>query len=389
MDDKKEKKTGGITHFCLKHLVALMVTALFMLVIIMVYSIGIWAHVEQEKQQIDVELSQLIAEREYFATIKRDLPNMKRQYEQSESELKALNNELNKTNAQFKDIIEKIEAATKKHDSLNAENSRLSDLIAQKDSAQSDLKKVKQELESVKASIESSKDELNKANAELAKYQKKNAEETQKYNDNQKKIKQQSAALEKIEQNKNSLKVETESLAARKDVLVQEISKLSGIDSPVKKLEDLIAKESDSYAAIERELSDITQKLNSSYKSVDKELVSSLESIKSSLSSIKALSSRRDIFDSLEATSRGLNNVLESIRSTQQRVNDEFNKPNRVSLLNDMNAKIQDNSGRMEKLSDSVSSIESNMMALMNKLLQEQQELKARLDKQEKENTQN
>lgn len=39
MDDKKEKKAGGITHFCLKHLVALMVTALFLLVVIMVYSI--------------------------------------------------------------------------------------------------------------------------------------------------------------------------------------------------------------------------------------------------------------------------------------------------------------------------------------------------------------
>ena len=62
MDDKKEKNAGGITHFCLKHLVALMVTALFLLVVIMVYSIGVWAHVEQEKQQIDVELSQLIAE---------------------------------------------------------------------------------------------------------------------------------------------------------------------------------------------------------------------------------------------------------------------------------------------------------------------------------------
>lgn len=78
MDDKKEKKAGGITHFCLKHLVALMVTALFLLVVIMVYSIGVWAHVEQEKQQIDVELSHLIAEREYYETIKRDLPNMKR-----------------------------------------------------------------------------------------------------------------------------------------------------------------------------------------------------------------------------------------------------------------------------------------------------------------------
>lgn len=31
MDDKKEKNAGGITHFCLKHLVALMVTALFCL----------------------------------------------------------------------------------------------------------------------------------------------------------------------------------------------------------------------------------------------------------------------------------------------------------------------------------------------------------------------
>lgn len=50
----------------------------FLLVVIMVYSIGVWAHVEQEKQQIDVELSHLIAEREYYETIKRDLPNMKR-----------------------------------------------------------------------------------------------------------------------------------------------------------------------------------------------------------------------------------------------------------------------------------------------------------------------
>lgn len=29
MDDKKEKNAGGITHFCLKHLVALMVTVSF------------------------------------------------------------------------------------------------------------------------------------------------------------------------------------------------------------------------------------------------------------------------------------------------------------------------------------------------------------------------
>lgn len=167
-------------------------------------------------------------------------------------------------------------------------------------------------------------------------------------------------------------------------MLTEEIAKLSDLDSPVKKLEDLIAKESTAYASIEKELSDTTQKLNSSYSSVDKELASSIESIKNSVDSINALTSRKDIFDSLERGSASLNQALESIRATQKRVNDEFGKRDRGALLNDMNAKLQDTSGKVEQLSDSVASVQSNMMELMNRVLKEQQELKEKLDNQEK-----
>lgn len=38
----------------------------------------------------------------------------------------------------------------------------------------------------------------------------------------------------------------------------------------------------------------------------------------------------------------------------------------------------------MEQLSDSVASVQSNMMELMNRVLKEQQELKEKLDNQEK-----
>lgn len=49
-----------------------------------------------------------------------------------------------------------------------------------------------------------------------------------------------------------------------------------------------------------------------------------------------------------------------------------------------MNAKLQDTSGKVEQLSDSVASVQSNMMELMNRVLKEQQELKEKLDNQEK-----
>lgn len=68
---------------------------------------------EQEKQQIDVELSQLIAEREYYETIKRDLPNMKKEYLKSESELKALKNDLNDISGQIRTVSEKLSAENK------------------------------------------------------------------------------------------------------------------------------------------------------------------------------------------------------------------------------------------------------------------------------------
>lgn len=384
MDDKKEKNAGGITHFCLKHLVALMVTALFLLVVIMVYSIGVWAHVEQEKQQIDVELSQLIAEREYYETIKRDLPNMKKEYLKSESELKALKNDLNDISDQIRTVSEKLSAENKKHDSLVEENRKLNDLISKRDDIQNELSKAKQELTAVKTSVKSANDELAKANDSLAEVKKQNDSAVATYNDNQTKLKQQRAQNDKLINDRDLLKQETDTLTARKDVLTEEIAKLSDLDSPVKKLEDLIAKESTAYASIEKELSDITQKLNSSYSSVDKELASSIESIKNSVDSIKALTSRKDIFDSLERGTASLNQALESIRATQKRVNDEFGKRDRGALLNDMNAKLQDTSGKVEQLSDSVASVQSNMMELMNRVLKEQQELKEKLDNQEK-----
>lgn len=236
----------------------------------------------------------------------------------------------------------------------------------------------------MKTSVKSANDELAKANDSLAEVKKQNDSAVATYNDNQTKLKQQSAQNDKLINDRDLLKQETDTLTARKDVLTEEIAKLSDLDSPVKKLEDLIARESTAYASIEKELSDITQKLNSSYSSVDKELVSSIESIKNSVDSIKALTSRKDIFDSLESGTASLNQALESIRATQKRVNDEFGKRDRGALLNDMNAKLQDTSGKVEQLSDSVASVQSNMMELMNRVLKEQQELKEKLDNQEK-----
>ena len=236
----------------------------------------------------------------------------------------------------------------------------------------------------MKSSVKSANDELAKANDSLAEVKKQNDSAVATYNDNQTKLKQQRAQNDKLINDRDLLKQETDTLTARKDVLTEEIAKLSDLDSPVKKLEDLIAKESTAYASIEKELSDITQKLNSSYSSVDKELASSIESIKNSVDSIKALTSRKDIFDSLESGSASLNQALESIRATQKRVNDEFGKRDRGALLNDMNAKLQDTSGKVEQLSDSVASVQSNMMELMNRVLKEQQELKEKLDNQEK-----
>ena len=236
----------------------------------------------------------------------------------------------------------------------------------------------------MKTSVKSANDELAKANDSLAEVKKQNDSAVATYNDNQTKLKQQSAQNDKLINDRDLLKQETDTLTARKDVLTEEIAKLSDLDSPVKKLEDLIAKESTAYASIEKELSDITQKLNSSYSSVDKELASSIESIKNSVDSIKALTSRKDIFDSLERGTASLNQALESIRATQKRVNDEFGKRDRGALLNDMNAKLQDTSGKVEQLSDSVASVQSNMMELMNRVLKEQQELKEKLDNQEK-----
>ena len=219
----------------------------------------------------------------------------------------------------------------------------------------------------MKTSVKSANDELAKANDSLAEVKKQNDSAVATYNDNQKKLKQQSAQNDKLINDRDLLKQETDTLTARKDVLTEEIAKLSDLDSPVKKLEDLIARESTAYASIEKELSDITQKLNSSYSSVGKELASSIESIKNSVDSIKALTSRKDIFDSLESGSASLNQALESIRATQKRVNDEFGKRDRGALLNDMNAKLQDTSGKVEQLSDSVASVQSNMMELMNR----------------------
>lgn len=236
----------------------------------------------------------------------------------------------------------------------------------------------------MQSSVKSSNDELAKANGSLAEVKKQNDSAVATYNDNQTKLKQQRAQNDKLINDRDLLKQETDTLTARKDVLTEEIAKLSDLDSPVKKLEDLIARESTAYASIEKELSDITQKLNSSYSSVDKELASSIESIKNSVDSIKALTSRKDIFDSLESGSASLNQALESIRATQKRVNDEFGKRDRGALLNDMNAKLQDTSGKVEQLSDSVASVQSNMMELMNRVLKEQQELKEKLDNQEK-----
>lgn len=236
----------------------------------------------------------------------------------------------------------------------------------------------------MKTSVKSANDELAKANDSLAEVKKQNDSAVATYNDNQTKLKQQRAQNDKLINDRDLLKQETDTLTARKDVLTEEIAKLSDLDSPVKKLEDLIAKESTAYASIEKELSDITQKLNSSYSSVDKELASSIESIKNSVDSIKALTSRKDIFDSLERGTASLNQALESIRATQKRVNDEFGKRDRGALLNDMNAKLQDTSGKVEQLSDSVASVQSNMMELMNRVLKEQQELKEKLDNQEK-----
>lgn len=236
----------------------------------------------------------------------------------------------------------------------------------------------------MKTSVKSANDELAKANDSLAEVKKQNDSAVATYNDNQTKLKQQRAQNDKLINDRDLLKQETDTLTARKDVLTEEIAKLSDLDSPVKKLEDLIAKESTAYASIEKELSDITQKLNSSYSSVDKELASSIESIKNSVDSIKALTSRKDIFDSLESGTASLNQALESIRATQKRVNDEFGKRDRGALLNDMNAKLQDTSGKVEQLSDSVASVQSNMMKLMNRVLKEQQELKEKLDNQEK-----
>lgn len=236
----------------------------------------------------------------------------------------------------------------------------------------------------MQSSVKSSNDELAKANDSLAEVKKQNDSAVATYNDNQTKLKQQRAQNDKLINDRDLLKQETDTLTARKDVLTEEIAKLSDLDSPVKKLEDLIAKESTAYASIEKELSDITQKLNSSYSSVDKELASSIESIKNSVDSIKALTSKKDIFDSLESGSASLNQALESIRATQKRVNDEFGKRDRGALLNDMNAKLQDTSGKVEQLSDSVASVQSNMMELMNRVLKEQQELKEKLDNQEK-----
>lgn len=104
----------------------------------------------------------------------------------------------------------------------------------------------------MQSSVKSSNDELTKANDSLAEVKKQNDSAVATYNDNQTKLKQQRAQNDKLINNRDLLKQETDTLTARKDVLTEEIAKLSDLDSPVKKLEDLIAKESTAYASIEK-----------------------------------------------------------------------------------------------------------------------------------------
>lgn len=94
----------------------------------------------------------------------------------------------------------------------------------------------------MQSSVKSSNDELTKANDSLAEVKKQNDSAVATYNDNQTKLKQQRAQNDKLINNRDLLKQETDTLTARKDVLTEEIAKLSDLDSPVKKLEDLIAR---------------------------------------------------------------------------------------------------------------------------------------------------
>lgn len=150
------------------------------------------------------------------------------------------------------ELSAKTQCRKQKHDSLVEENRKLNDLISKRDDIQNELSKAKQELTAVKSSVKSANDELAKANDSLAEVKKQNDSAVATYNDNQKKLKQQRAQNDKLINDRDLLKQETDTLTARKDVLTEEIAKLSDLDSPVKKLEDLIARESTAYASIEK-----------------------------------------------------------------------------------------------------------------------------------------
>lgn len=103
----------------------------------------------------------------------------------------------------------------------------------------------------MKSSVKSANDELAKANDSLAEVKSRMTVQLPLITIIRK-IKQQRAQNDKLINDRDLLKQETDTLTARKDVLTEEIAKLSDLDSPVKKLEDLIARESTAYASIEK-----------------------------------------------------------------------------------------------------------------------------------------
>ena len=344
MDDKKELK--GITGFCFKHLFALMMTAVFLIIFILFFTIFELYENENIKRHNDATLFELQTERQAYEKYKNELPQLKLEYEQNSNLLDSLNKSLKTTQSAIDDKNALLSKLTDNYNKLLADTAKLQEEKAQRKVLLEEIKKYTQENIDLK-NQEQAKD----INIELA-----------KLNSKKEKTEQKIGELETLLE-KNT--TQNSQLEAKKELLTQEISELNNDKSKLAKLQNEIDKTASNLKKKEQLLDTLINKVESKFDELSANFNIPKE-VNSSLS--KSSGDLQNQINDLKAKTIELSKLTIAIKRNEENLSGHSKKIEEITNIKpELEELVKNNSLTNDKLLASLSKINNLLATLQSK----------------------
>ena len=349
MDDKKELK--GITGFCFKHLFALMMTAVFLIIFILFFTIFELYENENIKRHNDATLFELQTERQAYEKYKNELPQLKLEYEQNSTLLYSLNKSLKTTQSAVDDKNALLSKLTDNYNKLLADTAKLQEEKAQRKVLLEEIKKYSQETVDLKKELQQNQEQAKDINLELA-----------KLNSKKEKTEQKIGELETLLE-KNT--TQNSQLEAKKELLTQEISELNNEKSKLAKLQNEIDKTASNLKKKEQLLDTLINKVESKFDELSANFNIPKE-VNSSLS--KSSSDLQNQINDLKAKTIELSKLTIAIKRNEENLSGHSKKIEEITNLKpELEDLVKNNSLTNDKLLASLSKINNLLATLQSK----------------------